>query len=787
MTRRLLNRKTLAISTTCLALLAGLTVALAHLVPLPERLHQRDATLVTYRDGSPAHLALSPDEKWRVGITLAEVEPRYIEALLALEDQRFFHHPGVDPIAICRAALTNMSHGRVVSGASTITMQLVRVLEPRPRTLSSKVIEAARALQLELRFSKQEILTHYLRFTPYGRNIEGLDAASLAYFGHRADALSNAEIATLLAVPQAPNTRYPRPDHTARLRAGRDQIARELLALGKLDTGEGDHQISAEQAYAQLVADEVPEALLPFPREMPHLASWLTARHPGATRHHTTIDRALQHELERLLQERRADYAARGIHNAAIVAADNDTHEIIGLIGNFDLFDAKHAGQMATFDAPRSTGSLLKPAILTLAMDRGLTHPERLIEDIPITRRTWTPENFTGQFSGLVKLSDALTHSLNIPFILLVEQLSPVALLGVLQQADFRHLDMNDDHYGLGIAVGGVEATPLEVTGLYVAMANEGAYRPLTLVRQPEPRPTTAPRQLWSRGSGWLTNEVLATRERPDLPWRADLPQEGWTIHWKTGTSNGHRDAWSVGFGGSLTVAVWLGNLSNAASPALVGSRAASPLMFDILEARLPPKLPTREAPADELKEVEVCAYSGFSPSPSCAERRTVLAPVHGVAMTPCPFHRRIEVTRDGGEMTRPECRQGRAVEERDVLWFEPEVRPYLGGGARGELPSWAPGCGPLSAEQAPELLTPARSQRILLIPGIPTDRQRVPFQATSAVRDVELSWFVDGEFLGTTQDREQLWWVPTPGEHEVVVQDQTARASRRVVQVERR
>lgn len=766
-------------------ILAITTLALAWLVPLPERLSSNDSTMITWRDGSPAHLFLSDDDKWRVGVSLDEVDPQYIEALVALEDERFWVHPGVDPIAIGRATLSNIQYGEVVSGASTITMQLVRVLEPRPRTLRSKIIEAARAVQLELRMSKHEILANYLRFAPYGRNIEGLDAASLAYFGHRADALSNAEIATLLAVPQAPNARYPRMANARRLRAGRDEVARELLAIGELDLGEADSTISMEQALEHILAEEVPTSLYPFPREIPHTAYLLRGQHQDSSRIDTTLDEQMQKAAERLMRERRAEFATQGIHNGAVVLVDHTQSEVRALVGNFDFNDARHGGQIPGFITPRSTGSLLKPTITAMAMEQALVHPKTVVRDIPIKRANWTPENFTNEYAGLIPLDEALARSLNIPFIELIEQIGQDNLLDLLDTTGFEHLDRTPGHYGLGIAVGGVEATPLEIAGLYATFARGGEWREPALVTNQRGDAAPATR-LFSTGTTWLVQEALAQRERPDQPWRAKLPED-WKIHWKTGTSNKNRDAWSAGSVGDLTAVVWLGNFSNAASPSLVGGQAAAPVMFDVLEALVPRDARTPEKPSD-LKTIEVCAFSGHQPGPACSHKLEVDVPLNGVPMAECPYHQHIEVTVDTGERVSASCRGDRQTTKRTIATFEPELAEWLGAKerARAAMPAWAPGCQPLSAERPPRITSPRRGRTILLIPGIPPDRQRVPLEASTLTQG-ELSWFVDGEFVGSVTPGDTFWWPPTAGDHELVAMDASGRATRQMLAVERR
>ena len=771
------RRRLLALALGCAAL-ALMALVAAWIIPLPERLATRDSLVVQWRDGKPAHVFLSQDDMWRVRIGAQEVDARYVDALIALEDQRFWHHPGVDAIAIARALRSNISHGEVVSGASTLTMQLVRVLEPRPRTLSSKIIEALRAMQLELRLSKPEILEHYLRFAPYGRNIEGVDAAALAYFGHRATALSNAEIATLLAVPQAPNRRYPSERNAERLRQGRDAIARELLGVGALELGEGDHKITPEQALAQVLAQQPPLLLSPFPRELPHLAVWLKQRHEDALHLTTTLDEGTQRVAERLMRERHSEYETRGIHNGAVVITDHASMEVRALVGNFDFHDERHAGQIAGFSTPRSTGSLLKPVIMAMAMDRALVHPKMLVRDVPIERGAWTPTNFDDTFNGLVTLEDALARSLNIPFVELIEAVGQESLLETLRQSGFAHLDARPGHYGLGIAVGGVEATPLEVSALYGMLANKGEARALRWLKKDESVQDSPPRRLLGAGSAWLALQAMAQRERPDITYDANTQRD---IHWKTGTSNNYRDAWSAGIAGELVAVAWLGNFSNASSPELIGSRAAAPLMFDLIQALVPHDAPGLERPEDALKTMRVCALSGMRPGPACEHTHSVDVPTASVPMSVCPYHEHIQVDVESGEAVRASCRAGHEVKQLTVATFPADVARWMGASdrARAARPEWAPGCSPPASEHAPQLRLPRRRHSVMLIPGIPSQSQRVPFEAMSAVKG-ELSWFVDGEFIGSTATLEKIWWEPVEGEHEVVVMDATGRASRR-------
>jgi penicillin-binding protein 1C len=767
----------------CLSLAA---LAVAWLLPLPERLSAPGSVVVEYRDGTPAHVFLAPDERWRVHTVLEEVDPAYVQALLALEDKRFHWHPGVDPISVVRAAVTNVLRGRRVSGASTLTMQLVRVLEPRPRTLLSKSIESLRAAQLELRLSKQEILTAYLRFVPYGRNVEGVEAAALAYFGHRATHLSPAEMATLLAVPQNPNRRFPSPENAARLKAARDDVAQRLLDEEALPLGPRGARVTPEAVLAEVRATPVPSRLTAFPREAPHAAVWLRAQRPGRARLRTTLDAGAQRLVERVMREAAPELGAKGIHNGTAVVVDRERAEVSALVGNFDFFDTEHGGQLPGFATARSPGSALKPLIYALAIDQGLAGPEQLVADIPAVYGTYAPRNFDGRFQGLVRLEDALSQSLNMPFVKLLQRLGVERFLGALRLAGVTSLNPDPGHYGLSAAVGGLELTPLEVAGVYLALAEDGRARPLKLLE--EGQPEAGAQALFSSGAAWLTRRALSLKDRPDFPARRKLTGLPPRVHWKTGTSFGHRDAWAAGSGLRHTAVVWVGNFDNTPSVHIQGADAAGPLLFDILEG-LGPRGRWEDADAvvpSELTRVEVCAYSGHLPTEACTSRRFVYAKRSHVPVEPCPYHQRVEVDVKTGLAVSPSCRAGRRTESRVFLSWPAGIRRWLAEQHRllPQPPVHAPGCEPGGMQRAPEITSPGEGQVVLLIPGVTADQQEVPMEAEG---DGELTWFVDGAFLASARADERVWWAPSLGTHEIVVSDDRGHSARRTLVVRER
>jgi penicillin-binding protein 1C len=759
------------------ASVVALPVALVWLVPLPARLLVPPSTVVAFADGAPAYVFLSPDDKVRVRADLDAIDPDYVRALVRFEDKRFWAHPGVDPAALLRAAWLNVRTGRRVSGGSTLTMQLVRMLEPRPRTLASKAVEALRALQLEARLGKREILAAYLTFAPYGGNLEGVEAACWAFFGHGARDLVPEEIAALLAVPQQPSARAPSPRNAERLAAARGKVAARLVAAGALTAQGADPESWAA----------VPTRLRPLPRHAPHAAFWLRARHPDGERIDTTLDRGAQLLAERAMARAQAEMVRLGIHNGAVVIADHASGEVRALVGNFDFWDRGHGGQIPGFDVARSPGSALKPLIFALAIDRGLALPEHLVPDVPVAYGNYTPQNFDGRFAGLVSLDEALSLSLNVPFVHLLDRIGLESFLGTLRSSGFRHLDDEPGFYGLSAAIGAVDVTPLEMAGLYAALAEEGRWRPLRVVRRgsPETDGDDEPPQLVSPAAAWLTRRTLARRDRPDFPERRKWSGAPAHVHWKTGTSYGHRDAWAVGSGSRYTAAVWLGNFDNRGAFDLVGAEAAGPILFDLLEAMEPRRLPSPHAAPAGLEWLDVCAYSGYLPGVACPTRKRVLAVRKSVPTRRCPYHVAVDVDLASGLALQPACRGERRWETRSYVTWPASLRRWLGERHRWlpEPPPLAPGCEAPPDPGELRILSPPRGQVLVLLPGVPSSRQEVPLQGEAGGGGA-LSWFVDGEYLGSAPADERLWWRPVAGRHRIVVVDAAGRTATRELQV---
>jgi len=762
-----------AIGLTCTLLVV---LVCAWTVPLPERLYSPPSTVLRTTDGQAAHVFLSPDDKWRIALDLNNVDTDYLRALIALEDERFGRHLGVDPIAIIRATIENGRAGGVVSGASTITMQLVRLLEPRPRTLKSKLLEAMRATQLELRMHKDEILAQYLSFVPFGRNVEGLEAASWLLFGHGPEVMTEAEIATLLAIPQAPNSRFPNAANQDRLKNARDQIATRLIEEGAL----GEPETSDFEILARVKKADVPAELHQVPQNLHHAARWIRAQ-TQKTNIETTIDAGVQATVDRSLRLERSRLARQGIHNTSVVVLNHHNGDIRALVGNFDFWDEDHGGQIIGFDTPRSPGSTLKPFLYARAIDTGRALPGYLVPDIPVAYGTYAPENYSGDFEGLATLDSALSRSLNVPFVNLLADIGVEPFIGMLKRAGVENLFETPGYYGLSAAIGGIELTPLEIAGLYGVIANNGEYQ---APRWNTESPATSPHALLSPGAAWLTRQALAIRDRPDFPARRRLGRTPARIHWKTGTSYGHRDAWAVGSDADHTVAVWLGNFDNRPSPHLVGADAAGPILFDILEALSSPQ-PEPDDETDDLIDVEVCSLSGRLKSAACPHTKHVPALEQHVPTESCGLHVSAEVEQASGYRVTASCRVGSTDTRSFVVW-PPAVRRWLAAHQRAQprLPALAPQCDADQASTPPVIQEPASGTIAILLPGMAADEQEIPFSAESMLAETELSWFVNGDLIAQASADKRVWWSPTVGRHDIVVVDGTGSTGQRWLEV---
>jgi penicillin-binding protein 1C len=560
-----------------LALVGAVSAGMYMLGPPPLGKDMALSHAVLDREGRLLRAYATPEGRWRLPASVADVDPRFLDLLLAYEDRRYYDHYGVDPFALGRAALQLVTHGQIVSGGSTITMQVARLLEPREhRSLGAKLRQMARALQLEHALGKNGILALYLTLAPYGGNLEGVRAASLAYFGKEPRRLTPGEAALLVALPQSPETR--RPDRFATVaRAARDRVLARTAGIIPVDEIERAHH------------EPVPQARLAMPLLAPHAADQAVAHEPDLRIHRLTIDAPLQKTLQDLARERAS--ALGDDISVAILAVDNATGEVRARVASADYYDRRRAGQVDMTQALRSPGSTLKPFIYGLGFEDGVIHPETLIDDRPVRFGGYRPENFDLTFQGTVTVRRALQLSLNVPAIAVLGRVGVDRLSARLAQAGAGLVLPKGEAPGLAMGLGGVGIRLDDLVMLYAGLARGGAAQPLI---ERAGMPVPAPRRLMEPVAAWYIGNILMGAPPPE-----NAPHG--RIAFKTGTSYGYRDAWAVGFDGRMTVGVWIGRPDGAPVPGLVGRASAAPILFDAFARSGLAPVPLPPAPAGAL------------------------------------------------------------------------------------------------------------------------------------------------------------------------------------------
>ena len=561
-------------------------IAIYRLDPLP--MARADSTSVTVldRQNNLLRAYTTADDRWRLPLEPKDADPLYLKMLIAYEDRRFYRHGGVDPISTLRALGQFLRHGRIVSGSSTLTMQVARLLDGvHEKDAAGKVRQMLRAVQLERTYSKDEILRLYLKLAPFGGNLEGLRAASLAYFGTEPRRLSPAQAALLVAIPQAPESRKPdRFPHAATL--ARDRVLARAVAAGA---------IKPEDAVLAR-RETVPSARREFPKLAPHLADAERAASPAQLIHTLTLDAKTQSALEAAARDH-ARALGQGL-SAAIVAVEHATGEVVAEVGSAGLHDETRSGAVDMAHAVRSPGSALKPLIYGMAFEAGFAHPDTLIDDRPTRFGTYVPKNFDRDWHGTVSVREALAQSLNIPAVSVLEAVGPQKFFTRLQQAGLDPQLPRDAEPTLAMALGGLGLTLHDLAQLYAGLARGGDQIALQHRRSSEVDRdvAAAPRQrLLSPVAAWYVADIL--RHAP-APVNAKTGQ----IAFKTGTSYGNRDAWAVGYDGRHTVAVWVGRADGAAVPGLAGRVSAAPLLFDAFQRLAAQRTPLPAAPRDVLR-----------------------------------------------------------------------------------------------------------------------------------------------------------------------------------------
>jgi penicillin-binding protein 1C len=751
-----------------LALVAvgGLCVMDQIVFPLPEHaLHRPHSTFVYSREGKLLACFASADEFWRKPVKLDEVSPRLVKTVLNTEDRWFYWHPGVNPVSLVTAAIDNIRAGKVVRGGSTITMQIARMMEPKPRTILSKFIEILRAFQLEWHYSKDELLEFYLNLAPYGGNIEGVGAASFFYFGKSANELTLAESATLAAIPASPNS-Y-RPD--LQPEACRRRRDRNIAALR-------DRGLITAEEYADAIAEEIPDQRMERPFIAPHFSTDLRANFADSCDLYSTIDYNVQLLCERLAKRHHDFLTSKEIQNLSVVVIDNRSGELLAMVGSPDFHDEHHDGQVNGATSLRSPGSALKPFAYALGFEDGLIVPASRVEDIPVNYAGYSPENYDEQYHGLVSVREALINSYNVPAVNVTARLGLRKFYDLLKRGGLSSLDKRYYEYGLPLVLGACEVSLLDLSNLYAMLARGGLYQPVSMLITGDTQPSDS---LFSYETCFLTSSILSNLQRPELTTSWEFSADRPTIAWKTGTSYGRKDAWTIGYNPKYTVGVWAGNFSGEGSPYIVGVDIAAPLMLDIFQEITRGEELTWFEPSPDVEVREFCARSGLLPGPHCPKKVRDLY-VRGVSPgRRCDVHRIVKVDAESGYAVCSACRRsGQVISQVTEKWPPKISRWLLACGQTSPPPVHNPNCTGVPDNRSPVISSPEEDGQYVLSGGTPEQYQQIKFEASVAADSREVHWFLDREWFATSEAGSSLFYAPEPGEHKLMCVDDLGRSS---------
>lgn len=764
-----------------------------------------NSTVLLDRGGNLLGARISADQQWRFP-TIDKVPDKFRKAILNYEDRYFYYHPGINPAALVRAAYLNIRQGRVVSGGSTLTMQVIRLARKNPgRTYLQKAVETFLAFRLEFSFSKDEILRLYASHAPFGGNVVGLDAASWRYFGVDPQNLSWGEAATLAVLPNSPGLIYP-GRNPRQLLAKRNALLDQLLRRGVID-----------EATCRLAKSEtLPLKPFSIPQWAPHLLERAIKDGFRGQKTVTTLDRDLQERVAGILTIHENRLKANYIRNAAALVLDVNSGNVLAYCGNMPGGGSENGSQVDIITAPRSTGSILKPFLYAAMLHDGLLLPNTLVPDIPTQISGFIPENYNLTYDGAVPAKNALSRSLNIPAVKMLQTYGYEQFYALLRKMGMTTLVKPARHYGLALILGGAEATLWDLAGIYASMArtlnslspsgpggpdndgwpeeagtpqstrqkknagNSGFHPPCYVTGKP------AGPQIRQQGTAspdpasiWLTFEAMIEVSRPDeeIHWRHFA--SGRKIAWKTGTSFGNRDAWSIGVTPDHVVAVWVGNASGEGRPGLTGITAAAPVLFDIFQ--LLPASAWFTQPDCTMIRIPVCRYSGHRPSAVCDVIDTMWVQKAGARTSPCPYHQIIHLDNTGTWQVNSDCEAAENMQH--VPWFIlPPVQEWY---FRNKnpfykiLPPFRKDCTAADTRRNMEIIYPKNNSRIY----IPIELDGTPGSAVFKVahRDgtARIYWHLDDRFMGITTAVHQLALKPGKGMHHLTLVDQGGESLR--------
>jgi len=724
---------------------------------------------------------IATDGQWRFP-PIAALPDKFTSAITTYEDRRFFQHFGVDPRSIARATYQNIRQGKVVSGASTISMQVIRLSRKgQPRTFGEKIIEFFLATRLEWRFSKKEILKLYATYAPFGGNVVGLETASWRYYGKQPHLLTWAEAATLAVLPNSPALIHPGRNRTALLKK-RNLLLDKLLEVGQLD----------ELSWELAKEETLPNQPLPLPRLAPHLLERLVQEKANAnqpaSKISTTLNRRLQQAVTQILDKHHDLLKGNDIHNAAALLLDVEQNRVLAYVGNIEKAGHLHGAQVDIIQAPRSTGSILKPFLYAGLLQKGSMLPNSLLPDLPTHMNGYHPKNFHETYDGVVPAKQALIRSLNIPFIRMLQEYGLEQFHFLLKQLGLSTINRPANYYGLPLIVGGAEGSLWDITNAYAAMArtlnhfsdHSGMYDAADfqqanyVFKKPTKKVLEQQAPVLAAASIYHTFEAMQQVERPTSEGSWEQFSSDQSIAWKTGTSIGFRDAWAIGVTPKYAIGVWVGNGDGEGRSGLTGIKTAAPILFDLLDL-----LPTTKwfsPPYDEMTTITTCSKSGYRALPICPVD-SIAGPLSGLRVPACPYHKMIHL--DSSQQWQVNSRCSQPFDMVHTSWFvlpPGEAHYYRFRSPSYEVvPPFKVGCQEVQLVEVPpmQLIYPTDSKKIFVPIDITGAPSRTVFKAAHQYPSSIIYWHLDNTYLGSTQTFHQLALKPPPGKHLLTLVDE--------------
>ncbi len=721
---------------------------------LPKELfEQPKSTVIFDKRGQLLNAQVADDGQWRFSST-TQIPDKYIQSLLIFEDKRFYNHPGFDIISFSRAIFQNIKNQRIVSGGSTITMQTIRLgLKNPKRTVFQKVYEIFLALRMECSYSKPEILQLYANNAPFGGNVVGLSAACWRYYNRPPDMLTWAEAATLAVLPNTPSLIHPGRSRS-QLKEKRDRLLKKMYKKGLFD----------ETTFELSIAESIPQKPFPLPQLAPHFSHFVKHK-TDESLINSTIDKNIQQQTARILSLHNQKQSSNLVFNTAAMIANIHTGEIISYQGNVCPQNKRYSPDVDIIQSKRSSGSILKPFLYALAIDEGIVSPTELVSDIPIYINGFTPENASQDYDGVVPVNEALSKSLNIPFVLLLKKYGLAKFLQKLNDIGFTSFDKNADYYGLSLILGGGEVKLYDLVQQYTNMArimhnypnrsskySQRDIIPLKLIQKPitDPSfPDVINPITFSAGASFHTIEAMKKVVRPEQEGTWTHFSSGFDVAWKTGTSYGGRDAWAMGVSSDYVIGVWVGNADGEGRAGLSGIQAAGPILFDLFNI-LKRKTNKLNIPHDDLVEMPICLFSGLKARKICPKIDTVLSINSKNEIELCNRHETVFIDPLTNKRVHSGCFSVQDMMPKVVAKLTPLER-YFYKNNIGNTPAWLEGC---SIENTAELefLFPKNGMDIILPKDVGGYKQGVLFKVETNRANKILYWHLNGFYIGKTE-----------------------------------